>query len=61
MPSFLAAVLPAAVLARYDVIGFDPRGVGASTPITCGITDLNAVADLLLPYPAPDGSIARNV
>ena len=20
----------------YDIIGFDPRGVGASTPITCG-------------------------
>ncbi len=61
MPSFLAAVLPAEVSARYDLIGFDPRGVGASTPITCGITDPTAVLDLLLPYPAPDGSIARNI
>jgi pimeloyl-ACP methyl ester carboxylesterase len=61
MPSFLAAVLPAEVLARYDLIGFDPRGVGASTPITCGITDLATVAGLALPYPAPDGSIARNI
>ncbi|MFI9526142.1 alpha/beta hydrolase [Micromonospora rosaria] len=61
MPSFLAAVLPAEVLARYDLIGFDPRGVGASTPITCGITDPATMAELALPYPAPDGSIARNV
>ncbi|WP_207922630.1 alpha/beta hydrolase [Micromonospora sp. KC606] len=61
MPSFLAAALPAEVLTRYDLIGFDPRGVGASTPITCGITDPVAVTDLILPYPAPDGSIARNI
>ena len=61
MPSFLAAALPAEVRARYDLIGFDPRGVGASTPITCGITDPAAVADLILPYPAPDGSIAGNI
>ncbi|WP_296666236.1 alpha/beta hydrolase [Demequina sp.] len=24
------------LLAAYDVIGFDPRGVGASTPVACG-------------------------
>ncbi len=24
------------LLDRYDVIGFDPRGVGASAPVTCG-------------------------
>ncbi|WP_117208939.1 alpha/beta hydrolase [Allorhizocola rhizosphaerae] len=61
MPSFLAAALPAEVLTRYDLIGFDPRGVGTSTPITCGITEPAAAADLILPYPAPDGSIARNI
>ena len=27
------------VLANYDVIGFDPRGVGQSTPITCWSPD----------------------
>ncbi|GGO76858.1 alpha/beta hydrolase [Nonomuraea cavernae] len=29
---FVAATLPAEVAARYDVVGFDPRGVGSSRP-----------------------------
>ena len=62
LPSVLAAFLPADVLARYDLIGFDPRGVGYSTPVTCGLdTTRPDLASLTLPYPAPDGSIARNV
>jgi len=32
------------VLARFDVVGFDPRGVGASTPIQCFATDDEALA-----------------
>ncbi|MFI8006145.1 alpha/beta hydrolase [Streptomyces sp. NPDC086010] len=32
MAGFVAASLPKAVAAQYDVIGFDPRGVGKSTP-----------------------------
>ncbi|WP_228644626.1 alpha/beta hydrolase [Microtetraspora sp. AC03309] len=33
---FVAASLPADVAARYDVIGFDPRGVGSSEPaVSC--------------------------
>ncbi|MGK2947150.1 MAG: alpha/beta hydrolase, partial [Acidimicrobiales bacterium] len=24
------------VAARFDIVGFDPRGIGGSTPITCG-------------------------
>jgi pimeloyl-ACP methyl ester carboxylesterase len=28
--------LSSAVTAHFDIIGFDPRGVGASSPITCG-------------------------
>ncbi len=27
--------LPSAVTSHYDLVGFDPRGVGASTPIRC--------------------------
>lgn len=60
LPSLLPLLFPAEVLNRYDVIGMDPRGVGASTPISCGISS-DTPLDLLLPYPAPDGSIARNV
>ncbi|MFE3262657.1 alpha/beta hydrolase [Streptomyces sp. NPDC059215] len=32
MAGFVASTLPKAVAAQYDVIGFDPRGVGASRP-----------------------------
>ncbi|MGW2045908.1 alpha/beta hydrolase [Streptomyces sp. NPDC001858] len=32
LASFVASALPKAVATQYDVIGFDPRGVGRSTP-----------------------------
>ncbi|TDB76266.1 alpha/beta fold hydrolase [Micromonospora sp. KC723] len=35
-PLSLAAILDPAVLARYDIVGFDMRFVERSTPITCG-------------------------
>ena len=28
-------VYPPEVLARFDVVGMDPRGVGGSTPVRC--------------------------
>ncbi|MFD7441788.1 alpha/beta hydrolase [Streptomyces sp. NPDC059909] len=39
MPLFLASELPTAVKKRYDLVGFDPRGVGQSSPVSCGLTD----------------------
>ncbi|TDB78207.1 alpha/beta fold hydrolase [Micromonospora sp. KC721] len=35
-PLNLAAIVDPAVLARYDIVGFDMRFVERSTPITCG-------------------------
>ncbi|TFV83339.1 alpha/beta hydrolase [Blastococcus sp. CT_GayMR20] len=31
----LALTLPTEVLGRFDLVGFDPRGVGLSTPVEC--------------------------
>jgi pimeloyl-ACP methyl ester carboxylesterase len=43
------------VLARYDVLGFDPRGVARSDPATCFRTREEELASPLLPflYPLP--------
>ncbi|MFF3441468.1 alpha/beta hydrolase [Streptosporangium sp. NPDC002721] len=61
LPSQLAVVLPPEVLDQYDLIGFDPRGIGHSTPVTCGIDDPMREFTRVLPYPAPDGGIERNL
>jgi len=50
LPPELRASLPAAVAARYDIIGFDPRGVGDSVPaLHC---DPSFFAGVQPPYPA---------
>ncbi len=36
----LALTMPEIVLKRFDLIGFDPRGVGLSTPVECIPTEL---------------------
>ncbi|MFI1379808.1 alpha/beta hydrolase [Embleya sp. NPDC020886] len=59
-PSTSVGLYPRDVLDRFDLIGFDPRGLGYSTPITCGRTT-QITNERLFPYPAPDGSIADNV
>jgi pimeloyl-ACP methyl ester carboxylesterase len=32
---YLTAAMPVEVLRRFDLVGFDPRGVGRSTPVKC--------------------------
>ncbi|MDN3354449.1 alpha/beta hydrolase [Actinomadura sp. DC4] len=58
-PGEMAPTLPAPVLDEYDLIGFDPRGVGHSAPISCHLTDPSL--SNMFPYPAADGSITANV
>ncbi|WP_230685153.1 alpha/beta fold hydrolase [Cellulomonas sp. JZ18] len=58
-PAVVAPTLPPSVLAAYDLIGFDPRGVAHSTPQSCGLDDPSLAG--LFPYPAADGSITANV
>ncbi|WEP00453.1 alpha/beta hydrolase [Streptomyces sp. FXJ1.172] len=38
MPVMMKEGMPKKVLDQYDLIGFDPRGVGRSSPVTCGLT-----------------------
>lgn len=38
LPTQFATLMPQSVLSQYDLIGFDPRGVGQSTPVSCGLT-----------------------
>ncbi|ARI50941.1 hydrolase [Streptomyces sp. S8] len=38
MPLALKEELPASVTRKYDLIGFDPRGVGESSPVSCNLT-----------------------
>lgn len=38
MPLALREELPASVTRKYDLIGFDPRGVGESSPVSCNLT-----------------------
>ncbi|MFE7131437.1 alpha/beta hydrolase [Streptomyces sp. NPDC057638] len=39
MPELLRMDAPKSLLARFDAIGFDPRGVGDSSPVSCGLTE----------------------
>ncbi|GIF57418.1 alpha/beta hydrolase [Asanoa iriomotensis] len=51
--------LPQSVRDRYDVIGFDPRGVDHSAPVTCDLTP-DQIARLNLPYPNNAADVVRD-
>ncbi|WP_432930009.1 alpha/beta hydrolase [Microbispora sp. CA-135349] len=59
-PSAMVKRLPSAVLDRYDLVGFDPRGVGRSSPVSCGLAHEDLAPTLLKPYPSADGDITQN-
>ncbi|SDK59223.1 TAP-like protein [Glycomyces sambucus] len=49
--------LPASVTDAYDLIGMDPRGVGHSTPVSCGFTAEQAHRGNVPPYAADDAAV----
>jgi pimeloyl-ACP methyl ester carboxylesterase len=54
LPQVLHVVMPQSVRDRYDLIGIDPRGVGTSTPVSCGLTAQQATR-ALVPLMEPGG------
>ncbi len=57
-PLELAQMAPQRLLDAYDLVGFDPRGVGHSTPVTCGLSFEQAIK-ATAPWPLP-GGVAEN-
>ncbi|MEV6953781.1 alpha/beta hydrolase [Streptomyces sp. NPDC051183] len=45
LPLMMNEAMPKDVRDQYDLIGFDPRGVGASSPVTCGLSDAEQAFD----------------
>ncbi|MDX3521781.1 alpha/beta hydrolase [Streptomyces scabiei] len=57
MPLGIQEMLPKAAQRKYDLIGFDPRGVGRSSPVSCGLKPKEE--DWLRPY--KKGTFAKDV
>lgn len=57
LPRALKVLAPQSIFDEYDVIGFDPRGVGTSTPVTCGLT-AEQVDQAFVPLTQPGGFAA---
>lgn len=59
LPTLFAQLLDPEILARFDLVGFDPRFIGRSTPLSCGVP-LDAELILkVIPWPRP-GGVAEN-
>ncbi len=54
LPRLLEQGLPQAIADRYDIVGFDPRGVEYSSPVSCGLTPQQA-AEASPPLMQPAG------
>ncbi|MEV8017592.1 alpha/beta hydrolase [Streptomyces sp. NPDC086554] len=60
-PSGKGQKLPQEVRDAYDLIGLDPRGLGRSTPVSCGFEHGDLATSRLRPWPGADGSITENM
>ncbi|MFE6195284.1 alpha/beta hydrolase [Streptomyces sp. NPDC057838] len=60
-PSGKGQKLPQKVRDTYDLIGFAPRGMAPSSAVDCKLDPADLSMTRLLPWPAPDGSVARNM
>ncbi|MFI0821473.1 alpha/beta hydrolase [Streptomyces sp. NPDC021098] len=60
-PSTLGKRLPQSVRDAYDLVSFDPRGVGRSTPASCELATEDRSLARARPWPAADGDITENV
>ncbi|MFF0740467.1 alpha/beta hydrolase [Streptomyces sp. NPDC004111] len=61
-PAVLAVSgLPQEVRDSYDIIGFDPRGVGRSTPVTCDLTEKQQWRGNFPPYAHTPADVTREV
>lgn len=49
--------LPTSVSDSYDLIGMDTRGVGHSTPVSCGLTDDSPYIGNIPPYAVDDAAV----
>ena len=58
---YRSVYLPAEVVRRFDVIGFDPRGIGRSSPVKC-FSDADLDANFGIdPDPQTDAAFAESV
>ncbi|SCE00098.1 TAP-like protein [Streptomyces sp. TverLS-915] len=55
------AALMAATGGRYDLVSFDPRGVGGSTTAACGLPEEDRRLATVRSWPGAGGGIAENV
>ena len=53
----LALTLPVEVMNKFDIVGFDPRGVGLSTPVECISDDLKERMVATEPRPTTDAQL----
>jgi pimeloyl-ACP methyl ester carboxylesterase len=53
----LALTLPTDVMTKFDIVGFDPRGVGLSTPVQCISDDMKERLVASEPRPMTDAQL----